>query len=186
MPEKASKLLLDHLDLLIDPSPTLPVLDLACGTGHNGLVLAQHGIPVVFADKSDTALEVVKQHLSVNALPGRIWQVDLEQTDSNPFNDLEFSAVIGFRYLHRPLFPALKNAVKAGGLIIYETFTVENRRFGRPANPDFLLQHGELKSIFQDWEIIFYFEGIRPKPDRGMAQIVARKPISAVYPLLVT
>jgi len=178
MPKKASQLLLDHLDLLLDAKLSLPVLDLACGTGRNGLVLAHHGIPVVFADKSITALEAVKRHLSGNALPGQIWQVDLEQTGSNPLADREFSAIIGFNYLHRPIFSALKDSVEPGGLVIYETFTVENRRFGRPSNPKFLLRHGELKSIFQNWEIIFYFEGIQPEPARGIAQIVARRPMS--------
>ena len=176
MPEEANRLLLDKLVLLADMDHSLPVLDLACGTGRNGLFLARHGIPVVFADISATALDVVRQHIVEDALPGQVWQVDLEQVETKPFSDQNFSAVIGFRYLHRPLFPALKNSVRPGGLVVYETFTVENRRFGKPNNPNFLLRNGELKSVFQDWEIIQYFEGIRQKPDRGVAQIVARKP----------
>jgi hypothetical protein len=63
-----------------------------------------------------------------------------------------------------------------GGLVVYETFTVAQRRFGRPNNPDFLLRQGELKASFNDWELIHHFEGIRPDPDRGIARIVARKP----------
>ena len=169
--------LLDHLDLLKNLDRPLPVLDLACGTGINGLLLAQHGIPVVFADRSASALEVVAQRLLDGTLPGRIWQVDLEQTDTDPFAGQSFSAIIGFRYLHRPLFPALKSAVAPGGLVIYETFTTGNLRFGRPGNPDFLLQPGELKTIFQDWEPIFHFEGVLQNPNRAMAQIVTRKPV---------
>lgn len=180
MPKKASQLLLDHLDLLTNPTPSLPVLDLACGTGRNGLLLAQHGIHVVFADRSASALDIVKKSLSDNALPGRIWQIDLEKANSRPLANHKYSAILGFRYLHRPLFAAIRKAVEPGGLVIYETFTVENRRFGRPDNPDFLLQRGELKTIFEDWELIHYFEGIRPNPDRGIAQIVVRKPLSAV------
>ena len=177
MPDKASRLLLDHLDLLLDLDPSLPVLDLACGTGRNGLLLAQHGIDVVFADKSDTALNIVKNQIQGRTLPGRCWQVDLELPETNPFSGQTFSGILGFRYLHRPLFPALKNALIGGGLIVYETFTVENRRFGRPSNPDFLLNHGELKMIVHDWQRIHYFEGLRPNPDRAMAQIIARKPV---------
>ena len=176
MVREPHKLLLDHLGLLKDPDQSLPVLDLACGTGQNGLMLARQGIPVVFADRSVTALEVVKQYLVEGALPGRVWQVDLEQPNTNPLSGQEFSAIICFRYLHRPLFPAIKKAVEPGGLVVYETFTIENQRFGRPNNPDFLLQPGELRTIFQDWQIIFYFEGDLHDPDRAMAQIVARKP----------
>ena len=176
MTAEPHKVLLDHLDLLNDLDRFLPVLDLACGTGQNGLMLARKGIPVVFADRSATALDVVKQCLVEDALPGRIWQVDLEQPNTSPLAGQNYSAIIGFRYLHRPLFPAIKNAVEPGGLVVYETFTIENRRFGRPSNTNFLLQPGELKTIFQDWQTIFYFEGVLHDPDRAVAQIVSRKP----------
>ena len=172
----AASLLLDHLDLLLQLDRSLPVLDLACGTGRNGLVLAEQGIAVVFADKSATALKVVEQHLAERGLPGRIWQLDLEQPGSNPLSGQRFSAIIGFRYLHRPLFTALKKTVTPGGLIVYETFTIGNRCFGRPNNPVFLLLPGELEATFKDWEVIYNFEGILQNPDRAVAQIVARKP----------
>lgn len=172
----AARLLLDHLDLLVDLDRSLPILDLACGTGRNGLMLAKHGLPVVFADRSVSALNTVEQHLAEDDLPGRTWEVDLELPGGNPFSNQYFSAIIGFRYLHRPLFPALRNAIKPGGLIIYETFTLENLDFGRPNNPDFLLNPNELSTIFQDWKVIDHFEGVLKNPDRAVAQIVARKP----------
>lgn len=182
----AASLLLNHLDILTQLDRSLPVLDLACGTGRNGLLLAKQGVPVVFSDKSTTALKVVEQRLIEGDLPGRIWRIDLEQPGVNPFSNNCFNAVIGFRYLHRPLFPALRNAIKPGGLVIYQTFTIGNRKFGRPVNPDFLLRPGELKTMFQDWEIIDQFEGRLKNPDRAVAQIVARKPAREVSPSLKT
>ena len=173
---KPQKLLQDYVDLLKNLSTTQPVLDLACGSGRNGLLLAQKGVPVVFADRSIQALEDIGQQLEKFKLPGRTWYVDLEQKNTNPFEGQSYSAIIGFRYLHRPLFPALMRAVMRGGIVIYETFTTANRRFGRPNNPDFLLKPGELRRIFTDWEIIFYFEGDLSDPERNVAQIVARKP----------
>jgi len=170
------KLLVDHLDLLTDLDRSLPVLDLACGSGRNGLALAQQGVPVVFADRSVANLDNIKRQLTENGWPGRAWQVDLEQPGSEPLAGLQFGAIIGFRYLHRPIFPALLKAVVAGGLVVYETFTTENRCFGRPNNSDFLLKPGELKTLFKDWQIIFYFEGELQNPDRNVAQLVARKP----------
>ncbi len=177
MPYKSRESLLAHLSVLKDPDWSHPVLDLACGTGDNGLVLANQDIPVVFADRSGTALEVVKQQISESDLPGRLWQVDLEKDGINPFAGHLFSAIICFRYLHRPLFPALLDAVIPGGVVVYETFTTENRRFGRPSNPDFLLQPGELNARFEDWEVIHHHEGIQQHPERAVAQIVARKPV---------
>ena len=173
MPYKSHEALLSYLALPTNPDISSPVLDLACGSGRSGLALAQLGIPVVFADRSASALEGVKQQLSDSSLPGRIWQVDLEQEGINPFANEVFSAVLCFRYLHRPLFPHLQKAVEPGGLVIYETFTTDNRCFGRPANPDFLLKAGELGSLFQGWEIIHYYEGVQHEPDRAIAQIVA-------------
>ena len=153
------------------------MLDLACGTGRSGLRLTQRGIPVVFADRSATALGCINKQLTEDNQPGRVWQVDLEQANINPFAHQVFSAVICFRYLHRPLFPYLLNAVEPGGLVIYETFTTANRRFGRPDNPDFLLRTGELKTWFENWQLLHYYEGIQQDPDRAIAQLVARNPV---------
>jgi len=172
----AAKLVLDHIDLLTKLDRSLPVLDLACGAGQNGLMLARRGVPVVFADRSSSDLDTIERHLTKEGLPGNTWEIDLEQPSVSPFSNDAYSAIIVFRYLHRPLFPALLSAVKPGGLVVYETFTIANRQFGRPNNPDFLLQPGELISLFQDWEIIHKFEGILEKPDRAVAQVVARKP----------
>lgn len=177
MPYESKESLLAHLGVLPEPDWSHPVLDLACGTGDNGLRLANQDIPVIFADRSSTALDVVKQQISDSDLPGRLWQVDLETDGSNPFAGHHFSAIICFRYLHRPLFPALLDAVIPGGLVVYETFTTQNRRFGRPNNPDFLLQPGELKTLFEDWEVIHHYEGIQQHPERAVAQIVVRKPM---------
>jgi tellurite methyltransferase len=174
---KSQKLLLDHVGLLQNLPTSQPVLDLACGNGRNGLLLAQKGIPVVFADRSVQSLEGVKQQLETSKLPGRTWHIDLEQKDTNPLEGQSYSAIIGFRYLHRPLFPALMRAVMPGGIVIYETFTTANRKYGRPNNPDFLLKPGELRKLFEDWEIVFYFEGDLPNPDRNVAQLVVRKPV---------
>ena len=176
MTYKSHELLLEYLGSPTHPDEGGPVLDLACGTGRTGLKLARRGTEVIFADRSDIALDGIRQHIAEDRLPARTWQVDLEQAGINPFAGQVFSAIICFRYLHRPLFPDLLKAVEAGGLIIYETFTIANRRFGRPNNPDFLLKPNELKTWFANWELLHYYEGIEHDPDRAIAQIVARNP----------
>lgn len=152
------------------------ILDLACGEGRNGLFLAQQGLPVTFADHSDTALKKVTDALNTINSASQVWSVDLEKPGINPFEKNMFSTALVFRYLHRPLIPRLMDAITPGGIIIYETFTTENRQFGRPNNPDFLLQPKELEDWFKTWETLHYFEGILPSPDRAIAQIVCRKP----------
>lgn len=174
--QQAAQLLLDHLDLLTSLDKTEPILDLACGDGRNGLLLAQRGMEVIFADKSQPALAGIEAQLAAASLTGSSWQIDLELAGINPLTERQFSVILGFCYLHRPLFPALMAATMPAGLVVYETFTTENRRFGRPNNPDFLLQAGELEVIFHAWEIIHSFEGVLKHPQRAVAQIVARKP----------
>jgi SAM-dependent methyltransferase len=147
-----------------------PILDLACGTGRNGLFLAKQGLPVVFADRNIDALSQIAPTLPVNS---RLWQVDLEIDGVNPLAAQKFSAIIVYRYLHRPILDAIKQAVKSGGIIIYETFTTKQAVIGRPKNPDFLLQPLELPTLFASWHIHQQFEGL----DNGneISQIVAQK-----------
>ncbi len=154
------------------------ILDLACGEGRNGLFLTNKGLPVTFADRSTSLLEKVSGALTTLKRSGQIWPIDLERPNINPFEKKTFSAALVFRYLHRPLIPALIDTIAPGGIIIYETFTLDNRQFGRPNNPDFLLKAGELEDWFNDWETLHYFEGVLSAPNRAVAQIVCRKPIT--------
>lgn len=152
-----------------------PILDLACGEGENGLYLAGLGLPVILADRSHEALETAKKSMEGIDLDVTFWEIDLE-TDVNPLKEEYYRAILVFRYLHRPLIPCLKKGIKKGGPLIYETFTNEQPRYGRPLNPDHLLKPNELSDWFKDWQVIHYFEGILENPKRAMAQIVCRKP----------
>jgi len=166
-----------------------PVLDLACGNGRNGLYLLENNIPVVFADVKEQALAQVENSLLLKSYRSqkelaKLWQVDFESNIANDNPSIlqpgSYSAVMTFNYLHRALFEQLKGSVISGGLVVYETFTVDQVKFGRPSNPDFLLKKGELNSIFSDWKIIHSFEGIVEKEnglgDKAIARIVAIKP----------
>lgn len=156
---------------------TTGVLDLACGSGRNGIFLSRYKIPVVFADINEVALQDVQARLQSEGLTGNCWHVDFEQSDVKILDENRFDGILVFNYLHRALLPAIKAAVRPGGLVFYETFTVLQRKFGRPSNPDFLLLPGELSLCFNDWEVLHYYEGELHEPDRAVAQLVARKPM---------
>ena len=162
-----------------------PILDLACGRGRNGLYLAEHRLPVVFADDDEGALAEVRAALSrltrgEEQATAHCWSIDLEADNNDPLAGRRFGGIMAFRYLHRPLMPAIRQSLLPGGILLYETFTVDQPAFGRPKNPDYLLRHGELQAYFGDWNILHYFEGVRGKPETGdqqaIAQIVAQKP----------
>jgi SAM-dependent methyltransferase len=173
---RRSPLLDTHLPQLRAAAARGPVLDLACGSGRNGLFLAQQGLPVVFADRSGPALASVRDALRDIPTPCELWEVDLEGAAQDPFEGRTFGAVLVFRYLHRPLFPALRAAVAPGGLVVYETFTVANRPYGRPQRAEFLLQPHELRARFAGWRVLHSFEGHLPDPDRAVAQLVCQAP----------
>ncbi|PKG83291.1 SAM-dependent methyltransferase [Colwellia sp. 75C3] len=187
-----SPLLEKAIELLREVNSEEPVLDLACGNGRNGLYLINQNIDVVFSDIKESALEQVKStlisHHDEDKSSAKFWQVDFEQDsfeqeELKPLAGKSFSAIIVFRYLHRSLFEQIKQAVTAGGYVVYETFSVDQPQFGRPKNPDFLLRHGELAELFSDWQIIHSFEGIIDAKNadaesgkQAIAQIIARKP----------
>jgi tellurite methyltransferase len=149
-----------------------PILDLACGLGRNGLYLHTQGFSVQFADKNGQSLATLQSKHQIQT--HHCLHVDFE-TGQPVLTPNRYQAILVFRYLHRPLMQQIKDAVEPGGLIIYETFTTENRQFGRPNRDDFLLQKKELKAIFEDWECLHYFEGLKHNPERAIAQIVCKK-----------
>lgn len=169
-----SRLLMAYAHLLLDKPIPGPVLDLACGEGQNGLFLAERGLRVVFCDRSEAALRKVKKGASKLGLSVETWQMDLE-TGTKDLPENRFGAILVFRYLHRPLVPEIKTSLKKGGLLIYETFTVDQPPFGRPRNPAFLLRPGELLDWFSSWQLIHYFEGVKQDPSRAVASIICRK-----------
>lgn len=179
-----SPLLPRYLDELTAAAGQGAILDLACGSGRNGLYLIEQGIPVVFADISATNLAQVEHSLTTEHCKDRerlatLWPADFEQSGENPFDGRMFAGVLVYRYLHRPLFESLRRAIYPGGIVIYETFTVDQPLYGRPKNPDFLLQHGELREQFSGWNVLHSFEGAVPDSCgdayQAIAQIVAIK-----------
>ena len=67
--------------------------------------------------------------------------------------------ILNFNYLQRSLVPKMKKALKLGGYIIFETYLIDQRVFGHPRNPAYLLGHNELLELFRDLRILYYREG---------------------------
>ena len=175
---RPSKLLVDNLSLLTQAARLGPILDLACGEGRNGLYLAAGGLPVILVDRNESSLEKARDLAREAGVPAEVRCLDLEKPGSQDlFPESSLGGVIVFRYLHRPLIPVIRNAIRDGGVLVYETFTMDQLKFGKPHNPDFLLRPGELKRWFSDWDVLYEFEGFQP--ERAIAQIVCVKKISA-------
>jgi SAM-dependent methyltransferase len=172
---KPSGYLTAHVALLLSAAKNGPVLDLACGSGQNGLHLAEKGVEVHFWDRDEQGLNNIKTIAMKKGLSVFTWQIDLETGQGEALPADYFSVIMVFRYLHRPLIPDIKNAVLPEGIVIYETFTIRQAELGKPNNPDFLLKENELLEWFWDWEIIDHRQGRLENPERYMAGIIARK-----------
>ncbi len=146
-------------------------LDVACGAGRNAVYLAEKGWNVTACDVSLEALRRAKALAVERGVRLELFCQDLETVS---LGTSCFDLLIGFFYLQRDLFPVLKAALKPQGLIVYKTYTVDQRRFpGRPRHSMHLLERQELLELFRDFRILAYQETVK---ERGIAQIIAQKP----------
>lgn len=148
---------------LADLAPGSRVLDLACGGGRHARWLAERGVHVEAVDRDREALAALSGIALITVreadLEGGPWPWDEEPG--------LFDAVVVTNYLHRPRFAALLDCVAPAGRLVYETFMLGNERFGKPSNPAFLLQPGELlQRIDQRFAITAFEQGevVHPAP----------------------
>lgn len=142
------------------------VLDLACGGGRHARWFAGRGHPVTAVDRDAAA---------VGTLPAGIdgLVADLE-AGPWPLAGRGFGAVVVTNYLWRDRLPALLACVGAGGVLIYETFAAGNAAYGKPSNPAFLLQPGELLRVAAGLRVVAYEDGLEPAGAGATARVVQR------------
>lgn len=156
--------------------PLLPsaghALDVACGRGRNALWLATRGLSVEAIDRDADAVAALNTIARDLHLPVAARVVDLE-SGRPEIRASAYDLIVVTHYLHRPLFPALVEALRPDGLLIYETFTRAQAARGRPSNPSFLLEPGELARLVAPLTILDQREGVFD--ERDVASVVAKK-----------
>jgi SAM-dependent methyltransferase len=153
------------------------VLDLACGRGRHTRLFLERGHPVTAVDIDVSGLEDLRGHQGLE-----IVRADLEGAPW-PLAQRRFGLVVVTNYLWRPLFPLILAAVDDGGMLLYETFARGNEAYGRPTNPDFLLEPGELiERVHGVLQIVAYEHGCleRPRPaiKQRLCAVRAEQPVS--------
>ena len=144
-------------------------LDVAMGRGRHAMALALAGFRVFGVDARFDAVREATERASAGGVRVHGWCADLTQ---HPLPASRFDVIVVTRYLQRDLFPALRNAVRPGGVVLYETFTTAQRALGTgPTSPDHLLEPGELRRAFGGFEVLFYEEVTAPD---AVARIAAR------------
>jgi SAM-dependent methyltransferase len=143
-----------------------PVLDLAAGGGRHARFFAARGHKVVAVDKDVSALG---GHSAIETI-----RADLEDGSPWPLAGRAFGGVVATNYLHRPLFPALLASLEPGGVLIYETFARGNEAYGKPDNPDFLLEPNELVArVLNVCMIVAYEDTYVDTPKPAIVQRIA-------------
>lgn len=159
----------EHIDIL----PRGKALDIAMGEGRNAVFLAENGFAVDGCDISEIAVKKAKELAKEHNVAIHAFVADLE-TSKLPKDT--YDVIACFYYLQRDLIPQMKEALKPGGMIIYETYTIENRErgFEGPKNKDYLLKPNELLDLFKDLKIIYYRELVLNNK-KAIASLIAKK-----------
>jgi tellurite methyltransferase len=159
--------------LVVEFAQLLPAgsaLDLASGPGRNAIYLAERGWHVTAVDGSSVAMELLRaRNLSIDALVA-----DLERHEF-AFAPESYDLILSCYYFQRSLIPAMKLALRPGGLLIMIAhLSGRDQPHGSPTRAS----SGELRASFPEWRVLQYREG---EPDESyhrhaVAELVARKP----------
>ena len=141
-------------------------LDVACGLGRHSRYLAGLGLQVVAVDRDAQAAGALA------GCPGvRVIVTDIEGA-AWPLAGERFDGVVVTNYLYRPLLSVLRDSLTGVGVLIYETFSAGNERYGRPSNPEFLLRPGELLELCRKLRVIAYEDLYVEAPKPALVQRV--------------
>lgn len=148
-------------------------LDLAAGPGRNAVYLAQQGWHVVAVDGSEVAIDLLRQRDA--GIETHV--ADLEAGEF-PIPAEAFDLVLSCYYLQRDLIPAMKIALRPGGLLILIAHLADaDQPLGTPTRA----YPGELRTLFKGWKILHYREGALGESahKHAVAELVAQKPAKA-------
>ncbi len=130
-------------------------LDLASGLGGNAIYLALRGLAVTALDQSSVAIDKLNAYATMHHLTidGR-----QQKIDSMIFTESGYDVIVVSRFLDRTLSDAIIGALNPGGLLFYQTYTLNKLAGQGPSNPDYLLTENELLNMFSPLTVVFYRE----------------------------
>jgi SAM-dependent methyltransferase len=146
-------------------------LDIAAGRGRNALFLADQGFTVDAVDISDEGLSFLRgRHLAIQSICA-----DLDTFDI-PVG--RYGLIINILFLNRRLFPQIREGLRPGGLLIFETLLETPGHAGHSTRGrDYFLRENELLHSFLALRILHYHEERNGSQESGrrLASLVAVK-----------
>ena len=168
---KPLRFLKENIDIL----PKGKAFVLAMGEGRNAVYLAQNGFQVEGCDISNVAIEKANKLANKKGLNINAYVADLE---NYKIKSNYYDLITCFYYLQRDIIQQIKKGLKLGGMVIFETYTIDQLTLGPkvkcPKNRDYLLKHNELLDFFKDFRIIYYRE-IIVDSKKAIASLIAEK-----------
>jgi len=148
-------------------------LDLACGAGREAVYLALAGWQVDAIDILPDALARAEDLARRCGVAVRTIGQNLRRGPALPRDAYDLVTV--FRFLHRPLLPAIAGAVAPGGFVVCETFHRRDAKTGRRRpGAGGGLADGELAAAFEGLDILIARDG-EAREGRTFSQLLARK-----------
>jgi SAM-dependent methyltransferase len=144
-------------------------LDIASGEGRNAVFVAEKGYETLAVDVSTTGLKKAHALADEKGVTIETCVVDL---DNWKIEQNAFDLILCFNFLDRRIFPAISNALKPGGLIFFETFTVDYLKYSS-FKREWVLEHNELLDAFSGLRILGYREV--DTNDQAFASLIALK-----------
>jgi len=154
---KPADFLKEKIELIKSHLPEKAVaLDIAAGEGRNAVYLAQEGMEVDAVDISEMGLAHADRLAKDRKVSITTITADLEEWKI-PEN--KYDLIVNFFYLQRSLFPQIEAGLKKGGLLVFETYTVDQLETeGHKLKRAFLLERNELLQSFKNFRVLYYEE----------------------------
>ncbi|KUJ71978.1 methyltransferase [Thiomicrospira sp. WB1] len=124
-----------------DPTGSMTALDIGCGGGRDSVYLATHGWQVTAVENQSRVLEraltlEAGQRLTQpQCFVAVDWQCqDITDPDASCWQ-AEYDLILAVRFLERSLWPHIRQSLRPGGFVLFETFAQGAEQFGGPKNP---------------------------------------------------
>ncbi len=151
-------------------------VELACGLAANAFLLADKGLTMEAWDISPVAIEQVNAKARAQ---GSAVRAEVRDLVESPPDVGGYDVVVVSRFLERTLAPSIRDALKPGGLLFYQTYTRTKVSDGGPGRDEWRLADNELLTLFGPMQVLVYREegcvGDTSRGFRNEAMLVARK-----------